>query len=200
MPQARDIFSNATEEEQAYFDMIDAAQRDADPSKVISNGMPAHAVYILYTFLKNAEKAVRICTGRLARTFDGVLAYASPSLIASTKSFISKPGTKLSIIIRDDADVDVGQQLADHPLLAPLGGEINQGRVRVSKMQCDTEMDFDRHFIVMDDTALRIEFNTEKAEAFVTFGDSLFAGNLARLFDMLEERSAPLLPLPRVLA
>ena len=190
---ARDIFEDATDEERRYFQLVDRAMEAADPSEPISNGKPAHAVYILNTFLQNAEEHVRICTGTLARTFDGVLAYGNHTLVQSAHRFLSKPDTRLSIIIVDAPDIDDGQGIEHHPLLAGLK-DVDEGRLRVSSLRGDTAADFNHHFVVMDSEALRVEVEPDKAKAFVIFGDESFAEGLANLFDSMEEDSEQLFP------
>lgn len=190
---ARDIFVSATDEEKRYFQMIEEALTLADGSNTISNGKPAHAVYILDTFLRNARQSVRICTGKLARTFNGVLAYANPTLIQSAKEFLSQPHTRLSIIVMDTLDVAEGQDVDQHPLLAALEDGIDDNRVRVSKLR-DGDSGFDHHFVVMDEEALRVEVDPDEAEAFVIFGDEEFAGGLAGLFDSIEKECEQLFP------
>ena len=189
---ARNIFVSATDEEKLYFQMIDEALAAADGSNTISNGKPAHAVYILDTFLRNAQEHVRICTGTLAQTFNGVLAYRNPTLIESAKQFLGRPETRLSIIVMETLDVPDGQPVEQHPLLAALDAGDGEG-VRVSKLR-GGDPDFNHHFVVMDEDALRVEVNPDEAEAFVIFGDEEFAGGLAGLFDSIEKDCEQLFP------
>ncbi|MCY4343006.1 MAG: hypothetical protein OXE83_05460 [Gammaproteobacteria bacterium] len=190
----RDIFLHPTDEEVGYFQLVDRARRDADPDMPISNGMAGHAVYILKTFFDHAESHVRICTGKLARAFDGVLAYSNPSLIRSVVRFISKPGTRLSIIIRDDPDFDAGQGVESHPLLAALERDAADGdKVQVLKLNQDTQ-NLRYHFVVMDERAFRVEHEPDAAKAFVIFGNTEFAKDLVDLFGSMESDCVRLYP------
>ena len=97
MAESRSIFpvQAAKEEERLYFEMIDAALEARD-DKLISNGKPAHAVYLLNKFLASAERSVRIYTGKLSRAFGGILAYADPELARSAIQFLQKENSSLS--------------------------------------------------------------------------------------------------------
>ena len=197
MTEPRSIFAadGANDDERLYFKMIDAAFT-ARNDRVISNGKPAHAVYLLHKFLDNAESNVKVLSGRLSRTFDGVLAYADPEMARAAIKFLRRRDSRLSILIADDIDVDPGQAAPDHPLLAAIErAEIN-GRVTVAKADAQDRDDFDHHFIVMDESASRVEFDTENAQAFVNLGDTGFASRLASAFDFFELNSVPLYSKP----
>lgn len=183
----RDVFKDASAAERLYFEMIDEACKDADPEQIISNGMPAHAVYILNTFLRNATEVVRICTGNLAREFEGVLAYANPTLIESARAFLGRPGSSLRILVLDDLDRNEDGR---HPLLDGLSGADIQGNVAVWKTgPTDPHISHQLHYVVMDDRGLRIEHKPKTGGALVTFGDVKFAQRVANFFDARTERA-----------
>ena len=196
MTEPRSIFAadGANDEERQYFKMIDSAF-SAKNDRVISNGRPAHAVYLLHKFLDNAKSSVKILSGSLSRTFDGVLAYADPEMANAAIKFLGRQNSRLSILIVDDIDVGPEQGALDHPLLAAIERAEISGRVTVAK--ADTKnWGGDFHFIVMDETASRVEYDTENAQAFVNLGDSGFASQLARAFDFFEPNSVPLYSKP----
>ena len=197
MPVSRSIFpvETAEEEERLYFEMINAAL-EARENKLISNGKPAHAVYLLNKFLASAERSVRIYTGKLSRTFNGVLAYADSELARSAVQFLQKENSSLSIIIAGDPDVEEGQSIENHPLLAAISTAAISGSVNVSRGNSDDWEGFHYHFIVMDEEAVRVEYDTNKARAFVNFGYAETGARLARLFDAYQRDSTPLLSLP----
>ena len=177
----RSIFTDATEEERLYFDMIDRAVASND-RRVISNGRPAHAVYILCKFLEIAKERMIICTGRLRRTFDGVLAYAEPVLIARAINFLRQGGT-LDILIVDEPDLESGQTIKDHPLLRELSeAGIGRGRVTVSRLEALLTGVEAYHFVVADGRAVRLEVNPKQAEAYVRLHDSDTGAVLERIF------------------
>ena len=198
MSEPRSIFpvEDAIEEEMQYFRMIDEALQNPE-DRVISNGMPAHAVYLLYKFLERAQEIVRIYTGRLSQSFNGVLAYADPKLAEAAIGFLAKPGTKLSIVIVDDPDIDDGQSIEDHPLLSSIATGDVQGEVKVSKGDPKQLDSFKYHFIVMDNQAVRIEFDTDAAKAYVNFRDQDFGKDLVSLFDSVEADSQLLFSVPK---
>ena len=197
MPKTRSIFPVETAEvdERLYFEMINTAL-EARENKLISNGKPAHAVYLLNKFLASAERSVRIYTGKLSRVFDGVLAYGDPQLARSAIQFLQKENSSLSIMIAEDPDVEEGQSIEDHPLLAAISKAAIRGSVNVSRGNPDDLEGFNYHFIVMDEEAARVEYDTDKVQAFVNFGYSETGARLARLFDAYQRNSTPLLSLP----
>lgn len=201
MKKPRNIFpvNTAKDEEQMYFQMIDRAML-AKEDNSISNGKSAHAVYLLYKFLAEAQQSVRIYTGNLMQVFDNVLTYAEPELVKSAISFLGKENSKLSIIIVDEPDVEKGQKIEEHPLLAAIlkaesDGYI-KGEVGVSRGVQEDWEGFGYHFTVMDDEAMRIEVDIKKAKAYVNFGNPDLSKRLANLFDKFERNSKELLSIP----
>ena len=196
MAESRSIFpvQAAKEEERLYFEMIDAALEARD-DKLISNGKPAHAVYLLNKFLASAERSARIYTGKLSRAFGGILAYADPELARSAIQFLQKENSSLSIIVLEDPDLAEGQSINDHPLLVAISEAAIKGSVVVSRGNPNDWEGFQYHFIVMDEGALRVEYNTTEAQAFVNFGHAEMGTRLATLFDACERDSTPLLSL-----
>lgn len=200
MSEPRSIFpaGAAGGEERLYFKMIDASLESRE-DRVISNGKPAHAVYLINKLLACARRSVRIYTGRLSRTFDGVLAYADPVIARSAITFLGKEGSELSIVIADEPDVEPGQPLRDHPFLKAILDADIRGKLRVSKANEADRERFQYHFIVVDDEAMRIEIDTEKAQAYVNFGNAPFGKQLRGVFDEFERNGAPLLPVPEAI-
>ncbi len=187
---ARSIFpvDNATEEEQLYFDMVDTAFAAKD-EKVISNGLPAHAVYLLYKLLSGASCRVRIYTGHLQQTFDGVLAYREPCLAAAAVRFLERPGTELLVAVGDKLDVPDGREPKDHPFIRAIleAGDRVKGELRLYDAS-ESEV-FEHHFAVMDEKAFRVEVDTRKAQAYASFGDAEFAEIIAGVFDHMVDVS-----------
>ena len=169
--EPRSIFSDPTEEEKLYFGMIDRAV-DSKDERIISNGRPAHAVYIIYKFLECAVRSINIYTGSLRRVFDGVMAYGEPKLAESALGFLQRGG-RLNIVIGDEPDIDPDQSIKDHPLLKSLiNANIGSGELTVYHLQDTLTGTQDYHFIVMDDESVRLEVNTEQAQAYVQLQDS----------------------------
>ena len=192
---ARSIFSNPTEEEKLYFKMIDRAVASCD-TEIISNGRPAHAVYIICKFLEAAARRVNICTGRLRRTFGDVLAYQEPQLVQRAINFLQRGG-ELGILILDEPDVDLGRNVGEHPLLKALSdADIGDGRVNVYGFDERSDHLPDYHFVVMDGRAVRLEFEPDRAEAYVMLEDTEMGGLLDKAFRRRAEAGARLLTLP----
>ena len=192
---ARSIFSDPTEEERLYFEMIDRAV-DSGDRRVISNGRPAHAVYILCKFLEIAQHRVVICTGRLRRAFNGVMAYEEPGLIDRTINFLRRGGT-LDVLVLDKLDIDPGQTIHDHPLLDALSRtDLGHGRATISRFDGPLAGPDAYHFVVANGRAVRIEVNPEEAEAYVKLRDPNICAGLERVFGDRVALGERLLALP----
>ena len=189
---ARSIFDNATEEEERYFRMIDTSA-ESEQEKIISNSVPAHAVYIIHKLLSIAQEKVDICTGSLRRSFKGVCAYADPELATAAIDFVNRGG-RLRIVILNEPDLDEGQSLGQHPLLMALSEADFQedGRVAVYKnSKEEVAQATPYHFIVMDDKAVRLEIDPEKAEAYVSFNHKEAGKGLSDSFDWIAKINEP---------
>ena len=191
MTDQRSVFpaANATEEERLYFDVVDRAF-ETNQVKPISNGQPSHAVYLLYRLLTGAEHRVVIYTGHLRRTLGDVLAYGEPVLAEAAVRFLKRPETELLLAVAEDLDVDGGMEnVSDHPFIRAIlkAGDAIKGKLRLYDVKDATL--FPYHFIVMDERAFRVEVDTEKAQAYASFGDTEFAQVLATLFDHFAETS-----------
>ena len=178
--EPRSVFdeSKRTEGETLYFGMIDRAM-DAQEYRVISNGKPAHAVYLIYKLFKAARREVKVLTGRLARTLDGVLAWGDPEVCVVAVDFLRRGG-RLSILIDEELDCSDGP----HPLLVAVVDAGLEDRLTLAQPQEDfRESSWSHHFLLMDGTALRIETDAEKAEAVVNFNDPELVGKISDVFD-----------------
>ena len=194
-----DIFDESkwSEDERRYFSIIDQAckeKRDA----LLSNGQPGHAAYIIYKFLTNAQEDVRLFSGRLRCSLEGVSVYSNSHIIQAAVTFLQKPEGTLSVLLEEEIDVAQGGQVCDHPLIrtvqeAKAQGKI-QGVLKVYQGLKDfidmlKESNFNYHWMVMDKQAYRLENDTEKATAFVNFGDTERAKRLSHLFDSIAHQS-----------
>lgn len=198
MTGTRSIFpvDQTGDDERLYFDMIDRAIQ-AGKDETISNGKPAHAIYLIYKFLRAAQRSIRIRTGRLSRIIDGnLLAYADPTLAKAAIGFLQKEGAKLSIVVVKNPDIDDGESIEDHPLIARILAADIEGTLAVSLGNPDDLEDFKYHFMVMDGLAMRIETSAEPDKAYVNFGDREFGELLSKTFDSYEIRGTPLIPAP----
>ena len=190
----RSIFrEDATDEdERLYFNMVDAAFK-AREHKVITNGKPAHAVYLLHKLLDGAERTVCVYTGKLMQTFGDVMAYGDPEMAASAVKFLEKAGTKLAIVVADGVDVPNGSRPGTHPFIKAIldAGHRIKGEWSVT---IGGQASFMYHFLVMDERALRIEVDTDNAQAYANFADPTLAKKLAQIFDRLQESGRGILP------
>ena len=178
--------TNADDDDRAYRRLIDDALRYRANRK-IPNRKPAHTVYLLIKFFSCARRNVRIYTGRLSRTVGNVRAYADPEITGSAIEFLRRDDSCLSIVIVGEPDVDPGQPIGSHPLLAAISeADGIRGTVRVSRGNPRDWKELPHHFVIMDSEAVRIEFDGNSADGAAKFGDVHFAGRLARVFDEFE--------------
>ena len=193
----RSIFpvAKASGEEQAYFQAVDAVFQSQE-DRIISNGEPAHAVYILNKLLEGAERSVGIYTGKLAQTFNGVLAYSDPVIAESAAKLLSKENSELTIVIAGKPDVPDGQPIRKHPFLAALSKQEIRGKLRVVEASETDREEVNFHFVVMDNKAVRIEIDTADAKAYVNFGRPDLAAKFGELLSLVEADSKPLFSLP----
>ena len=191
MTDQRSIFPvrTATEEERLYFNMVDSAF-EVNQEKTISNGQPAHAVYLLYKLLTGARRRIVIYTGQLKRTLDGVLAYGDPALAKAAVRFLERPGTELSVAVAGELDVNCGfTNATDHPFVKTIVEAADRIKGTFNLYDASEAATFEYHFAVMDEKAFRVEVDTRNAQAYASFGDTKFAQTLARVFDYLREDS-----------
>ena len=193
----RSIFptARASKSEQIYFREVDAAF-EAKEDRIISNGEPAHAVYILHKLLEGAKHSVGIYTGGLAQTFGDVLAYGDPMLAESAAKFLSKESSELTIIIAENPDVPDGRPIGKHPFLDALSKAEIQGKLKVAKASEIDRKEIEFHFVVMDNEAVRIETDTTAAKAYANFGKPDLAARFGEFFRLVERDSTALFSLP----
>lgn len=188
-----------SEQESRYFGEVDAALA-AGSDLLISNGKPEHAVYLVEKFLAHAKKSVRLFSGRLSRAVGGVEVYGSPEVGEAADKLLTNLGA-LQIVLEHDIDVDEGAAWAAHPLVRIKDRLEKEGRLtgHLEIRQASEEslahlrrFNFLNHWMVMDDSAYRLETDARKATAHVNFGDAEMAGMLAHIFDRLFKDATPL--------
>ena len=192
-----DPFDQTTWDEDArtYFGIIDQACA-AKKNALLSNGQPAHAVYIIHKFLENADRNVRLYSGNLRRELGGVMVYGNPHIVDDVLTFLKNSNASLSVVLEGEIDIPPNDEPCDHPLIRAMRsakekGEI-QGHLRVCRaleehVKILRDSDFDYHWMVMDDQAYRLENEKDKAKAFVNFGNADKAARFGSLFDKIAE-------------
>ena len=189
----RSIFSSRSGSEKQYFDMIDRAFATRN-ERIIRNGEPAHAVYLICKFLDIAQRKVLVCTGHLSREFGDVYAWAEPKLADAARRFLAEREGHLRIVITDKPDVDEGQGIVDHPFLRSLSdAETGDGRVDVYHHRASSSLP---HYITMDDEALRLEVDPAKAKAYVNLNDPKTCEVLQSIFEGQAENGERLFTIP----
>ena len=201
MADLRSIFLKSTPDEDAYFKMIQFYANEEE-DRIISNGKLAHAVYLINTLLKHARQSVKICTGRLKQDNEEIYAYADKEIAESAISFLSKEGSRLSIVVADPKGLDLKQgqtRSDDHPFVRAIvdARERIKGTLEVSQLDKDIYEQFPYHFVTIDGRALRIEVDTDKAQAYVNFNDPNYANQLGVVFSRFLENSTRLYSVPQ---
>ena len=189
-----------TKDEQDYFLAVDEALADSI-DRLISNGKPQHAAYLIEKFLDHAQQVVRIFSGRLARTVNGVEVYGNDKILAAIDKLLKK-GASLHIVLQQDIDLRTGETWTDHPVAqlasrlrkkGVMNGVLDIRKASKGSLAYLKDKDFPYHWMVMDESAYRLETDTKKAKAHANFGDDEMAGKLARIFDrLLFEQAIPL--------
>ena len=187
----RSVFDekSRTEGEKLYFGMIDRAAK-VRGDRIISNGRPAHAVYLIHKFFTIAQREVKVFTGRLARQVDSVLAYGDPKVCDAAAAFLRRGGT-LSILVGEDVDVDEGKGPISHPMLKRVSDDGLLDRVRIAR-QRKPDDHWPYHFLLVDEAAHRIETDNEKAEAIVSFNRPDIGKRISWFFDEWMDEGQPI--------
>ena len=168
------------DEDTAYFGAIDVALRNKD-KRYISNGRPEHAAFLVHRFLENAVGVVRIYSGSLSRTLNEIDVYGNPHIIAAAKDFLGKNG-RILVVVQNELDLPSGGGIEDHPFVG-LVKDIQRKGSLVVKRAGDTDGLSDYHWMVMDESAYRLETDIKSAIAHANFGTPKVAMQLAQLFD-----------------
>ena len=186
---ARSIFNASTQEELEYFQRIDEMAKNKE-SRFISNGKPAHAVYLIYKLLRGAERTVTIFTGKLRQQFNGVAAYADPLLGYEASRFLRKENSSLSIIVEKELDVEDADEVSSHPFIRRImDSPQRRGTIEVLQLGDSVEPEEKYHFIVADNRAFRLEINTDEAEAIANFWNVEYATQLNDIYDRFRQQS-----------
>ena len=170
-----------------YYAKIRAAAATGQ-SRVIENGCPEHAVYLMRKMFEYAKDKIRIFSGSLAREKENfnkevVRVFADEDLIASIVAFLRPQGRRLEIVVADG--VDGGDE--GHPLLWRLKNEAIEGAFRVGRLNAVGRRlltaETGGHFFVMDEQGYRLETDDMQVKAYASFGDCEAARILAKFFD-----------------
>ena len=179
---ARSVFDQdqQSEDERLYFGMIDRAI-EAREYRIISNGRPAHAVYLIYKMFEAAQREVKIYTGKLAQTLNGVLAYADPVICETAVAFLRRGG-RLAVLVEDELD----RSGDPHPFVDSITQAGLRDRLYLGRRSGGVHP-WTHHFLLMDGEAVRVETDADKAEALVNLNDPKVGNNLGALFDLWRE-------------
>ena len=182
--------STWSSDERHYFEYIDHAC-ESKLDEDISNGRVEHAAYIIHKFLTTATRHIRIFSGALSRTYNGVSVYGNECIIEAMETFLSQPDRRCWIVTADDLDVGLGETPRDHPIVRAieemrandrLRGEFEIRRAPPDGLEFLRDR-FDNHWMTMDDRAYRIETNLARAGAHVNFNHPRTADALVTIFD-----------------
>ena len=201
-----DPFDDRTwdEHERLYFREIDLAQ-ERKLNMLISNGKPEHAAYLIDKFFQHAQSDIRLFSGRLSRTLDGVEMYGNPHIRGTAKGLFER-GCQVRIVLAEHIDAP-NHDPNQHPLVEIANSVEGRGQMKGRldiRMACRDSTAFLKenrylhHWMVMDDHAYRLETDTGAVKAHVNFNDGKAADALTSIFDdLLFERGKPLVAVPR---
>ena len=187
--------SERDNDEQTYFKIIDEAMQSDQP-RVISNGQAAHAIYLIYKFLDSATESVKIYTGSLKQHLKGnLLAYADKTVTDAAIRFLRDPDARLTIVIADELDIQEGQSLLDHPMVARIHESSVNGQFTLLH-ETGQVNNYPEHLLIMDDKAVRVETEPQDTKAFVSFGDRELGELANRVFEGIRRNCEQLYPVP----
>lgn len=181
-------------EHEDYYGIVDEAFVSKH-QRLISNGRPEHAAYLLGKFFQNAESRISLFSGKLAQNVRGVKAFASDNIITAARRFLQRPGSELDVILANPIDVAEGEDPTDHPFVSGIQYESDWGFLR-GRFDLRQAAEVDRHgyhFLVMDETACRVETDTDKVEAVVALHDAELCVLARSAFDRMLARAEPIL-------
>lgn len=179
--------------ERAYFEYVDAVIARGKNER-FSNGKPWHAAYLIYKFLRAAQRHVRLFSGTLVRsTTAGVRIYEDPNIVEAAGDFLKRPGSSLRIALEKHIDAPGGNP-DEHPLVAGVLRLKAQGRLRGSlEIRCVNNQTVNslrqrgvlHHMMLMDECGWRLETDPNPADvkAIVNAGNSEEAAILGHAFD-----------------
>lgn len=186
-----------------YYAILDVALENKIDA-ILRNGRPEHARFIIQRFLERADTTVRLLSGKLSKVFEGVNVYGHEDIKESAKGFLRRDGTQLNILLQEEIDGGAGN-IENHPLVQELRalekrhelkGKLDIRRASEEDVKRYLESDFPYHWMVMDESAYRLETDCQQAKASVNFGDPRMAKGLAEFFDRIFENGTRLIHLP----
>lgn len=142
----------------------------------IPNGVPLHASILLEAMFRHAKADIRIFTGVLSeKTYD------YQGLIVAARRFLSRPGSRLKILLQKPQSK---AQLEQRQLIRVLTdvGE-NRGDLDVRCAQGVYATEAAKHFAVMDEQGFRFEIDHENTRAIANFNEPDLAAELTLTFD-----------------
>lgn len=201
MTQVLDPFDDVTwnSGEKLYFKQIDLALKESLDFP-LSNGKPAHAVYLIDKFLRHATRHVRLYSGNLRRTWDDIDVYGHMRVLDAARVLLQRRAD-LSIVLEGEID---GGNVKEHPLIrnalkwrdeGSMKGVLDIRQADQASIDFLNDRDFNHHWMVMDERAYRLEADTGDVKAHVNFGNRVVAKALCDIFDKHLFRIAkPLIP------
>ena len=189
---------NWGESEIFYVDYVNRLM-DKKTNRSFGNGRPFHAVYLIYKFFMHAQREMRIFSGKLLRQVGsegevdaGMPIYERKEVLDAVKHFLSKEGASLKVMLSEKLDVDEGQKPEHHPLVKAIL-ELNdqhkfKGSCKIRQLNEENvrnldEFDVNRHLLLMDESAHRIEIDRDRFKAFVNMNDKQASGKMVHFFD-----------------
>lgn len=147
----------------------------------IPNGKPAHAAILLEAMFTKADRDMRIFSRSLDES-----TYDNADLIDAAQRFLSRPATRLRILLQNRIDVSA---LKSHPLIKALSEmtaaltTAHEQKLQIRFAEGAYSKDSAKHLAVMDDLGFRFEVDHDKTQAIANFNEPRVASELATAFD-----------------
>ncbi len=168
-------------EEREYYRNIDECAA-LGINRIISNGCPEHATYLMTKMLERAHARIRLFSGALRDEVDGVPCYGSKGLIRAACGFLCAASRRIEIVVQNDPG-DLDAHVFIQAIREAKGNGTLKGSLVVRKAASATS--FDQHFMVADNRAYRLETGGREIRATANFEDPEFALALIDAFDGL---------------
>ncbi len=177
----QDPVGNARDaEDREYYRNIDECAA-LGINRIISNGCPEHATYLMTKMLERARARIRLFSGALRDEVDGVPVYGSRDLIRAACGFLCAASRRIEIVVQNDpSDLDA------HVFIRAIREAKDIGTIKgslVVRKAGASAASFDQHFMVADNRAYRLETGGPEVRATANFEDPEFARTLIDAFD-----------------
>lgn len=160
--------------------------RKEESAELFLNAGPDHATVVSAELFLSAQKIVRIVSRNLSEEVTGREEYLS-----ALETYLSKDETKLEIILTDYNPESYNASRISRVLSRYNKG--NKGNIELRQSSSKIKYDgWEANFMIVDETAYRLELNTDKRKAVGSFNEPGRVEQLQVVFEKLKAKSKPI--------